>query len=365
MLDFRNLLSKYSRILVTGGAGFIGGTLIRKILEHTNSKVFNIDKFGYASDCQGIESLINKLETDVVDRYKFYKVDLLDAEMTSQVIKEADPDLIFHLAAESHVDRSIDSPIGFLESNVIGTYNLLQAAKSHWESLSKNRKNYFRFHHISTDEVFGSLGDSGRFSETSSYDPRSPYSASKASSDHFVNAWHHTYGLPTILTNCSNNYGPWQFPEKLIPVVILKALGGQSIPLYGDGKNIRDWLYVEDHVEALLLTAIKGNVGGKYCIGGNSELSNRQVVEMICSVLDEISPVSKNYSHLIRFVQDRPGHDYRYAINPSLIMKELNWKPSYDFEIGIRKTVSWYLSHLDWCKSVLDKSGYHGQRLGG
>ena len=363
MID-SNYYHKSTRILVTGGAGFIGGALIRKLLIETEAKIFNVDKMGYASDLTGIKKVLSGLKGVQQDRYDHIKVDLADSSSTLNAIRYANPDLIFHLAAESHVDRSIDAPSTFLESNVIGTFNLLQAARSHWETLSAERKRYFRVHHISTDEVFGSLGDSGKFSESSSYDPRSPYSASKASSDHFVNAWHHTYGLPVIATNCSNNFGPWQFPEKLIPVVILKALSNQQIPLYGDGKNVRDWLYVEDHVDALLIAATQGEVGSKYCIGGNSELSNRQVVEMICLLLDEIHPSSEPYDHLIKLVKDRPGHDYRYAIDHSLITNELAWSPVFNFENALRKTVSWYLDNLNWCNLIRENSGYIGERLG-
>ncbi len=364
MIDLNSYFQEPPRILVTGGAGFIGGALIRKLLKETQAKIFNLDKLGYASDLSGIEKTLFSLDNQDSNRYQFIKVDLSKIDTTLDAIKSISPDLIFHLAAESHVDRSIDNPITFLESNVIGTYNLLNAARCHWDRLPKTRKATFRFHHISTDEVFGSLGDHGRFSESSPYDPRSPYSASKAASDHFVSAWNHTYGLPVVITNCSNNYGPWQFPEKLIPVVILKALEGESIPLYGDGKNVRDWLYVEDHVDGLLCAALSGKIGGKYCIGGNSEQSNKQVVEKICFLLDEMMPSNNSYTSLIEYVKDRPGHDYRYAINPKLINDELNWSPSIDFEIGLRKTIAWYLENLDWCNFVLSKSGYSGERLG-
>ncbi len=364
MIDSNYYYDKSIRILVTGGAGFIGGALIRKLLTETEVKIFNIDKIGYASDLTGIKRVLSEFNKNKVHRYDFIQIDLADRASTLNAVKYANPDLIFHLAAESHVDRSIDAPITFLESNVMGTFNLLEAAKSHWENLSGERKRYFRFHHISTDEVFGSLGDSGQFSESSPYDPRSPYSASKAASDHLVNAWHHTYGLPVITTNCSNNFGPWQFPEKLIPVVILKALSDQKIPLYGDGRNVRDWLYVEDHVDALLIAATKGKLGSKYCIGGSSELSNRDVVQKICILLDEMHPSSEPYEKLIQLVNDRPGHDYRYAIDHGLITNELDWSPSFDFEDALRITVSWYLENLDWCHITRGKSGYSGERLG-
>ncbi len=364
MIDVSYLLGEDRRILVTGGAGFIGGAVIRRLLKDTDSIVFNLDKISYASDLYGIKSVVKDLGESGTKRYHFLQVDLADSEATINALNQADPDLILHLAAESHVDRSIDAPEAFLNSNIIGTFNLLQAARLHWGSLSMKRQEAFRFHHISTDEVFGSLGDQGRFCEKTAYDPRSPYSATKASSDHLVSAWHHTYGLPVVITNCSNNFGPWQFPEKLIPVVILKAISCQPIPLYGDGLNIRDWLYVEDHVDALLLAATKGNPGEKYCIGGNNERTNRQVVEVICSLLDDIKPLPKPYSNLIKLVPDRPGHDQRYAINADLISNQLAWTPSYNFESAIKLTLIWYLENLDWCKKVQYRSGYKGQRLG-
>jgi dTDP-glucose 4,6-dehydratase len=262
------------------------------------------------------------------------------------------------------VDRSIDGPGAFLESNVLGTFHLLQAVRTHWEGLPPQRRERFRLHHISTDEVFGSLGPEGRFSETTPYDPRSPYSASKAASDHLVSAWHHTYGLPVVLTNCSNNYGPWQFPEKLIPVVILKAAAGEPIPLYGDGANVRDWLFVDDHVDALLLAATRGELGRSYCVGGHGERTNRQVVEAICSRLDSQRPGSAPHANLITRVTDRPGHDRRYAIDPTRISTELGWHPRHDFEAGLAATVDWYLAHLDWCEGVRGRAGYGGGRLG-
>jgi len=279
-------------------------------------------------------------------------------------VRQADPDLVMHLAAESHVDRSIDGPGAFIESNVLGTFQLLQAVRTHWEQLPAERQALFRFHHISTDEVFGSLGPTGRFSEATAYDPRSPYSASKAASDHLVSAWHHTYGLPVVLTNCSNNYGPWQFPEKLIPVVIFKALAGEPIPLYGDGANVRDWLYVEDHVEALLLAASRGRLGSSYCVGGAAERTNRAVVESICGVLDQLRPEGAPHARLITRVVDRPGHDRRYAIDASRISAELGWTPRHSFEQGLEATVRWYLENGSWCHSVRQLSGYSGGRIG-
>jgi len=289
---------------------------------------------------------------------------LSNSDATEDAVKQADPDLVFHLAAESHVDRSIERPSAFVHSNVLGTFHLLEAVRVHHDQLCEERRQRFRFQHISTDEVFGSLGSSGRFCETTPYDPRSPYSASKAASDHLVRAWQHTYGLPVLLTNCSNNYGPWQFPEKLIPLVILKALAGEPIPLYGDGAQVRDWLHVEDHVDALLLTATQAEPGSCYCIGGHGERTNREVVEAICSLLDDWHPSGAPHARLIQSVRDRPGHDRRYAIDPSRIESELGWRPAHAFEQGLADTVRWYLNHQDWCAAVRARSGYSGDRLG-
>jgi dTDP-glucose 4,6-dehydratase len=353
-----------ARVLVTGGAGFIGSCVVRRLLRDTTATVFNLDKLGYASDLASIEAL------QPGERHRLLRVDLADAAATAEAVRQADPDLVMHLAAESHVDRSIDGPGAFIESNVTGTFHLLQAVRAHWQGLPQERQERFRFHHISTDEVFGSLGPTGRFSETTPYDPRSPYSASKAASDHLVSAWHHTYGLPVVLTNCSNNYGPWQFPEKLIPVVILKAVAGEPIPLYGDGANVRDWLYVEDHVEALLLAATRGRLGESYCVGGAgdhgsaSERTNRQVVEVICALMDQLRPQGAPHARLITRVSDRPGHDRRYAIDASKISRELGWQPRHSFEQGLEATVRWYLEHLDWCQMVRDRAGYSGERIG-
>jgi len=357
--DVSALLAGRRRILVTGGAGFIGGAVVRRLLAESAAMVFNLDKIGYASDLTSIEAL-----PQAAERHTLLRVDLSDAEATADAVRQADPDLVLHLAAESHVDRSIEGPGAFIESNVSGTFNLLQAARSHWEQLPAERQTSFRFHHISTDEVFGSLGATGRFSETTPYDPRSPYSASKAASDHLVSAWHHTYGLPVVLTNCSNNYGPWQFPEKLIPVVILKAAGGEPIPLYGDGLNVRDWLYVEDHVDALLLAACRGTPGRAYCVGGHGEHTNRQVVETICDLLDQRRPAGAPHARLITAVGDRPGHDRRYAINPTRISSELGWQPRHSFQEGLAVTVAWYLEQQDWCQRVREQGGYSGGRLG-
>ena len=354
-----DLLVPGTRVLVTGGAGFIGGAVVRRLLRESTALVFNLDKLGYASDLTSIEML-----PQAVERHQLLRVDLVDAPATAAAVRQADPDLVLHLAAESHVDRSIAGPGAFIDSNVSGTFNLLQAVRAHWEQLPTERQEGFRFHHISTDEVFGSLGPEGRFSETTPYDPRSPYSASKAASDHLVRAWHHTYGLPVVLTNCSNNYGPWQFPEKLIPVVILKAAAGEPIPLYGDGANVRDWLYVEDHVEALLLAATRGRIGESYCIGGAGERTNKQVVEAICVLMDQLRPGGAPHNRLITPVSDRPGHDRRYAIDASKITSELGWRPHHGFEQGLEVTVRWYLSHFEWCQQVRERAGYSGERIG-
>jgi dTDP-glucose 4,6-dehydratase len=340
MLTARELLANRRRILVTGGAGFIGGAVVRRLLAESDAQVFNLDKMGYASDLSSIEAL-----PQAAERHTLLRVDLTDAAATAEAVSQADPDLVMHLAAESHVDRSIEGPAAFIDSNVTGTFHLLQAVRAHWEALPADRADGFRFHHISTDEVFGSLGPTGRFSETTPYDPRSPYSASKAASDHLVNAWHHTYGLPVVLTNCSNNYGPWQFPEKLIPVVILKAAAGEPIPLYGDGANVRDWLYVDDHVDALLLAATRGELGRSYCVGGHGERTNKQVVEAICALLDQLLPAGAPHVRLITPVNDRPGHDRRYAIDPTRITTELGWHQRHSFQEGLAATVRWHLQN--------------------
>ncbi len=344
------------KILVTGGAGFIGSNLVRKLVEH-NYIVLNIDKLTYAGNLFSLEDISEQ------ENYNFKKVDICEFENIKKVITDFEPDGIMHLAAESHVDRSIDNPVDFINTNIIGTYNLLQASYLYYKNLNEISKDRFRFLHISTDEVFGSLGNEGMFTEQTPYDPRSPYSASKASSDHLVRAWFHTFGLPTLITNCSNNYGPYQFPEKLIPVVILNAINKKKIPVYGKGENIRDWLFVEDHVNALIKVLISGKVGETYNIGGKNEKQNIELVNIICEILDELKPVEKSYKELIEFVKDRPGHDLRYAIDPTKIENQLSFEPAYTFETGIRKTVKWYLDNLAWCKKVSENK-YQLERLG-
>ena len=341
------------KILITGGGGFIGGAVIRKLLKDSDCIIYNLDKMGYASDLTSIDNALTNLNIEKDTRHKLLKTDLSNYSQTLSAVKYSNPDLIMHLAAESHVDRSIEGPKEFIKSNILGTFNLLEAAREHFEKLSYERRNHFRFHHISTDEVFGTLGEDGQFNEDSKYDPRSPYSASKASSDHLVNSWYHTFGLPTLITNCSNNYGPWQYPEKLIPKIILNALQNSEIPIYGDGKNIRDWLYVEDHAEALIEVINKGIIGEKYCIGGNEERSNNEIAEIVCNYLDKIHPRGNTYKKLITYVEDRKGHDFRYAINPIKIKSQLNWEPKYTFNQGIENTVNWYLKNSAWYSKYL------------
>ena len=344
-------LSNNSRILITGGAGFIGSALIRKLLKDSKFTIFNLDKMGYASDLSSIKDAIFSLGIEKENRHSFLKVDLSNNSETISAVNYANPDFVMHLAAESHVDRSIRGPEEFIKSNILGTFNLLEAVRNHYNKLSPSRKETFRFLHISTDEVFGSLGDEGTFDELTRYDPRSPYSASKASSDHIVNAWHHTFGIPTLITNCSNNYGPWQYKEKLIPKIIYNAINNKEIPIYGNGENIRDWLFVEDHVDGLIKVLLKGNIGEKYCIGGNQEKNNNEVVNKICELLDKVKPKEISYKALISYVEDRLGHDKRYAIDSSKIKLELDWRPKYTFEQGLETTVLWYLEYFKKIKN--------------
>ena len=344
------------KIIVTGGSGFIGSNLVNYLIKKKYF-VVNIDKLTYSSN-QYFSKIRNK------KNYKFFKLDINKKNELIKIIKKFKPAAVFNLAAETHVDRSIDSPKVFLESNVIGTFNLLEAAYEYWRKLSFFKKASFKFIHISTDEVFGSLGKEGTFNELTRYAPNSPYSASKASSDHFVKAWHHTYGLPVNVANCSNNFGPWQYPEKFIPVVINKALSNQNIPIYGDGSNVRDWLYVEDHVDALLLIMKKGTNGSSYCIGGDEEVTNLKLVKKICNILEQVKQNNTTYSELISFVEDRPGHDFRYSINSSKLRNELGWKPKYNLDNALIKTIKWYVNNQDWSNKILYESGYDGGRLG-
>ncbi|MEH6829197.1 MAG: dTDP-glucose 4,6-dehydratase [Sulfitobacter sp.] len=342
------------KILITGGAGFIGSAVVRQAVAAGHS-VVNLDALTYAACLENVASVSES------PLYAFEHADIRDPAALARIFATHKPDAVMHLAAESHVDRSIDAPGDFIETNVTGTYNMLEAARSYWTAAGKPEG--FRFHHISTDEVFGSLGEEGLFTEDTPYDPNSPYSASKAASDHLVRAWGETYGLPVVLSNCSNNYGPYHFPEKLIPVVILKALGGEDIPIYGTGANIRDWLYVEDHAEALLRVLQKGAVGRSYNIGGNNELTNLDLVQMLCAILDKARPAATPYADLITFVADRPGHDARYAIDASRIRDELGWQPSVTVEQGLERTVHWYLDNEDWWRALQNRDGV-GTRLG-
>lgn len=355
------------KILVTGGAGFIGSAVIRHIIYNTSDSVVNVDKLTYAGNLESLAAVSNH------SRYAFEQVDVCDRASLNRVFKDHQPDAVMHLAAESHVDRSIDGPAEFIATNIVGTYTLLEAARQYWNSLDTARRTGFRFHHISTDEVYGDLaGPEDLFTEQTPYDPSSPYSASKASSDHLVRAWHRTYGLPILITNCSNNYGPYHFPEKLIPLMILNALEGKPLPVYGKGNQVRDWLYVDDHARALYKVVTEGKIGETYNIGGHNEKQNIEVVQIICTLLEELAPQSphgksqdnpEGFEKLITYVQDRPGHDLRYAIDATKIKRELGWQPEETFESGIRKTVQWYLDNLEWCKRAQDGS-YQRQRLG-
>ena len=353
------------KLLVTGGAGFIGSAVIRHLIQHTSDSVVNVDKLTYAGNLESLESVVTST------RYRFEQVDICNREELRRVFVEHQPDVVMHLAAESHVDRSIDGPGAFIETNIVGTYTLLEICRSYWTDLTPERKKAFRFHHISTDEVYGDLPHPAEsetaaeqlFTEKTSYAPSSPYSASKASSDHLVRSWMRTYGLPVLITNCSNNYGPYHFPEKLIPLVILNALEGKPLPVYGKGDQIRDWLYVEDHARALYKVVTEGKVGETYNIGGHNEKQNIEVIHTLCDILQDQAPGHIQYRDLITEVKDRPGHDRRYAIDAGKIGRELGWQPAETFESGIRKTVHWYLEHLKWCWRVQD-GGYHRERLG-
>ena len=347
------------KILITGGAGFIGSSVIRQYINDTNHEVVNLDALTYAGNLESLASI------DDSERYYFEHADICDKKVLEKIFLKHQPDAVMHLAAESHVDRSIDGPADFIQTNIIGTYNLLEVARSYWKQLSEDRKASFRFHHVSTDEVYGDLDETGFFTEETGYDPSSPYSASKASSDHLVRAWHRTYGLPIVVTNCSNNYGGYQFPEKLIPLVTLNALEGKPLPIYGTGQQIRDWLHVDDHARALRLVLEMGRIGQTYNIGGHNEKTNLEVVKTICSLLDKLVPESPFTPHesLITYVADRPGHDVRYAIDADKIDRDLGWLPEETFETGIEKTVKWYLDNNDWCQHVQDGS-YQRERLG-
>jgi len=350
------------KLLITGGAGFIGSAVIRHIINNTNHSVINVDKLTYAGNLESLESIENNA------RYSFERVDICNATEIKRVFKEYQPDIVMHLAAESHVDRSIDGPGEFIQTNIVGTYILLEEARGYWSGLESDKKDSFKFHHVSTDEVYGDLeGTDNLFTEETPYAPSSPYSAAKASSDHLVRAWQRTFKFPTLITNCSNNYGSYQFPEKLIPLIILNALEGKDLPIYGNGKQIRDWLYVDDHARALLHVALTGKIGETYNIGGHNELQNIEVVKTVCGILDELVPSKLDdigqYEQLITYVGDRVGHDVRYAIDASKIATELNWMPNETFETGIKKTVEWYLNNSTWCERVQDGS-YQRQRLG-
>lgn len=347
------------KLMITGGAGFIGSSVIRLLMNESDYTIINVDKLTYAGNLESLAAVADD------PRYHFERVDIGNRQEIDRLFNEYRPDAVMHLAAESHVDRSIDGPAEFIQTNVLGSYTILEGARGYWNELKGEAKARFRFHHISTDEVYGSLDKMGYFTEQSAYRPNSPYAASKASSDHLVRAWYHTYGLPLVTTNCSNNYGPFQFPEKLIPLIILNALEGKPLPIYGKGDNVRDWLYVEDHARALRLVLEKGSVGEVYNIGGHNERTNLDVVNTLCELLDNVFPEagSRPYASLIKFVDDRPGHDKRYAIDATKMENELGWRPSESFESGLKKTVDWYVNNRQWCRHVQDGS-YRGERLG-
>ena len=357
--DGLSLQSRSLNVLVTGGAGFIGSALVRRLVAEGRHQVLTLDKLTYAGTLTSLAPVAE------APNHRFVRGDIADVALLEPLFAEFDPDVVVHLAAESHVDRSIDGPGAFIQTNLVGTFTLLQAALRHWRGLAEPRKAAFRFHHVSTDEVYGSLGAEGLFTETTPYDPRSPYSASKAGSDHLVSAWHHTYGLPTLITNCSNNYGPYHFPEKLIPLVTLKALHGEPLPVYGKGENVRDWLFVEDHARALQTVFERGTPGETYNVGGNAERQNIAVVRQICAVLDRLRPREDGRSHAeqIRFVTDRPGHDLRYAIDATKLRDTLGWQPRESFESGLEKTIRWYLDNEAWWRPLLERSDA-GERLG-